>query len=70
MARLSQITGPCCWIYMGSMTHQSLLYKSKHLEILDAYVKAATQPVKQTIADRYRIYRSLEEKLRGFDLGC
>ena len=52
----------------GQHEHQSLLYKSKHLEILDAYVKAATQPVKQTIADRYRIYRSLEEKLRGFDL--
>ena len=52
----------------GQHEHQSLLYKSKHLEILAAYVKAATQPVKQTIADRYRIYRSLEEKLGGFNL--
>ena len=67
MARLSQITGLLLDIH-GQHEHQSLLYKSKHLEILDAYVKAATQPVKQTIADRYRIYRSLEEKLRGFDL--
>ena len=67
MARLSQITGLLLDIH-GQNEHQSLLYKSKHLEILDAYVKAATQPVKQTIADRYRIYRSLEEKLRGFDL--
>ncbi|MFR5667596.1 MAG: DNA repair protein RecN [Enterocloster bolteae] len=67
MARLSQITGLLLDIH-GLHEHQSLLYKSKHLEILDAYVKAATQPVKQTIADRYRIYRSLEEKLRGFDL--
>ena len=64
MARLSQITGLLLDIH-GQHEHQSLLYKSKHLEILDAYVKAATQPVKQTIADRYRIYRSLEEKLRG-----
>lgn len=67
MARLSQITGLLLDIH-GQHEHQSLLYKSKHLEILDAYVKAATQAVKQTIADRYRIYRSLEEKLRGFDL--
>ncbi|WP_320973455.1 DNA repair protein RecN [Enterocloster bolteae] len=67
MARLSQITGLLLDIH-GQHEHQSLLYKSKHLEILDAYVKAATQPVKQTIADRYRIYRFLEEKLRGFDL--
>lgn len=67
MARLSQITGLLLDIH-GQHEHQSLLYKSKHLEILDAYVKAATQPVKQTIADRYHIYRSLEEKLRGFDL--
>ena len=67
MARLSQITGLLLDIH-GQHEHQSLLYKSKHLEILDAYVKAATQPVKQTLADRYRIYRSLEEKLRGFDL--
>ena len=67
MARLSQITGLLLDIH-GQHEHQSLLYKSKHLEILDDYVKAATQPVKQTIADRYRIYRSLEEKLRGFDL--
>ena len=67
MARLSQITGLLLDIH-GQHEHQSLLYKSKHLEILDAYVKAATQPVKQTIADRYRIFRSLEEKLKGFDL--
>ena len=66
-ARLKQVTSLLIDIH-GQHEHQSLLYKSKHLEILDAYVKAATQPVKQTIADRYRIYRSLEEKLRGFDM--
>ena len=47
MARLSQITGLLLDIH-GQHEPQSLLYKSKHLEILDAYVKAATQPVKQT----------------------
>ena len=39
MARLSQITGLLLDIH-GQHEHQSLLYKSKHLEILDAYVKA------------------------------
>lgn len=67
MARLGQITGLLLDIH-GQHEHQSLLYKSKHLEILDAYVKAGTQPVKQTIAAKYRAYRSLEEKLKGFDM--
>lgn len=67
MARLSQITGLLLDIH-GQHEHQSLLYKSKHLEILDAYVKARTQPVKQTIAAQYRSYRSLEEKLGGFNM--
>ncbi len=39
MARLRQITGLLLDIH-GQHEHQSLLYKSKHLEILDAYVKA------------------------------
>lgn len=67
MSRLSQITGLLLDIH-GQHEHQSLLYKSKHLEILDAYVKAKTQPVKQSIAAQYRAYRSLEEKLKGFDM--
>ena len=45
MARLRQITGLLLDIH-GQHEHQSLLYKSKHLEILDAYVKAQTQPVR------------------------
>ena len=52
-ARLRQITGLLLDIH-GQHEHQSLLYKSKHLEILDAYIKAGTQPVKQKIADGYQ----------------
>lgn len=67
MARLSQITGLLLDIH-GQHEHQSLLHKSKHLEILDAYVKARTQPVKQTIAAQYRACRSLEERLKEFHM--
>lgn len=37
-ARLKQITGLLIDIH-GQHEHQSLLYKSKHLAILDAYVR-------------------------------
>lgn len=66
-ARLRQITGLLLDIH-GQHEHQSLLYKSKHLEILDAYIKAATQPVKQKIAKEYQSYRALKERLEGFDM--
>lgn len=66
-ARLRQITGLLLDIH-GQHEHQSLLYKSKHLEILDAYVKAKTQSMKLNIAREYQIYRSLTERLAGFDM--
>ena len=66
-ARLRQITGLLLDIH-GQHEHQSLLYKSKHLEILDAYIKAGTQPVKQKIADGYQSYRALVQRLEEFDM--
>ena len=66
-ARLRQITGLLLDIH-GQHEHQSLLYKSKHLEILDAYVKASTQPVKQKIAKEYQSYRALIKRLEEFDM--
>ncbi len=66
-ARLRQITGLLLDIH-GQHEHQSLLYKSKHLEILDAYVKASTQPVKQKIAKEYQSYRALIKHLEEFDM--
>ena len=58
-ARLRQITGLLLDIH-GQHEHQSLLYKSKHLEILDAYVKAQTQPEKKE--DRSRVPKLLRLK--------
>lgn len=66
-ARLRQITGLLIDIH-GQHEHQSLLYKSKHLEILDAYIKNKTQPAKQKIAKEYQSYRALKERLEGFDM--
>ena len=66
-ARLRQITGLLLDIH-GQHEHQSLLYKSKHLEILDAYIKANSQPVKQNIYREYQTYRTLKERLEGFDM--
>ena len=65
MARLRQITGLLLDIH-GQHEHQSLLYKSKHLEILDAYVKAQTQPVKRKIEEEYKNYCRLKERLLSF----
>ena len=65
MARLRQITGLLLDIH-GQHEHQSLLYKSKHLEILDAYVKAQTQPVKRKIEEEYKNYCKLKERLLSF----
>lgn len=66
-ARLRQITALLLDIH-GQHEHQSLLYKSKHLGILDAYIKAEAQPVKQEIYREYQTYRALKERLLGFDL--
>ena len=58
-ARLSQITGLLLDIH-GQHEHQSLLHKSKHLEILDAYARSLTQPLKAQIAEQeYQRYRAL-----------
>lgn len=66
-ARLRQITGLLLDIH-GQHEHQSLLYKSKHLEILDAYAKGKTQPLKEKTAESYRQYRSLKEKMENFGI--
>ncbi|MCC8027161.1 MAG: DNA repair protein RecN [Clostridium sp.] len=66
-ARLRQITGLLLDIH-GQHEHQSLLYKSKHLEILDAYVKQQTLPVKMNIGKEYQSYRGLKDRLEGFNM--
>nr|WP_317438949.1 DNA repair protein RecN [uncultured Enterocloster sp.] len=66
-ARLRQITGLLLDIH-GQHEHQSLLYKSKHLEILDAYVKAQTQPAKKKMEEEYRNYCILNKRLSSFEM--
>ncbi len=66
-ARLGRITGLLLDIH-GQHEHQSLLHKSKHLEILDAYVRTRTQPVKSQIAEEYQKYKSLSGRLAEFSM--
>jgi DNA repair protein RecN (Recombination protein N) len=67
VARLRQITGLLLDIH-GQHEHQSLLYKSKHLEILDAYVKAQTQPAKKKMEEEYKNYCILKKRLSSFEM--
>lgn len=47
----------------GQHEHQSLLYKKKHMEILDAYAKEETLPVKEKVKEAYRAAREAKQKL-------
>ena len=67
MRQLRQITGLLLDIH-GQHEHQSLLYKSKHLEILDAYVKAQTQPAKKKMEEEYKNYCILKKRLSSFEM--
>lgn len=66
-ARLRQITGLLLDIH-GQHEHQSLLDTSKHLAILDAYIKGQCQPLKEKLGLEYRCYRTLKERLKSFVL--
>ena len=60
--RLKEITSLLIDIH-GQHEHQSLLYKSKHLQILDDYAKAQTVPLKTRVAAGYHRYQELLKKL-------
>ena len=62
VARLRQITSLLLDIH-GQHDHQSLLHASRHLEILDAFIKEASAPLKQEIGTLFRRYRELEDAL-------
>ncbi len=66
-AKLRSITSLLIDIH-GQHEHQSLLYKSKHLEILDAYAKSQTQALKQNIADLYHEYMAVKERLESLSM--
>lgn len=65
--KLKEITSLLIDIH-GQHEHQSLLYKSKHLQILDAYAKARTIPIKNTIAQTFRMYQGLQEKIKKLSM--
>lgn len=60
--RLKAVTGLLIDIH-GQHEHQSLLYPSKHLEILDTYGKSRTGELKKEVADTYRTYQKLRAVL-------
>jgi len=65
--KLREITGLLIDIH-GQHEHQSLLYKSKHLEILDRYQEKKSHELKENIADTYREYVGLKDRLSTFQL--
>ena len=65
--RLREITGLLIDIH-GQHEHQSLLYKSKHLQILDAYAKSRTTPLKEHIAACFSSYQERIRNLKEMDL--
>ncbi len=50
----------------GQHEHQSLLYKKKHLEILDEYGRETIQPIREQVADAYRACQRIQSELQKF----
>lgn len=65
--KLRDITGLLIDIH-GQHEHQSLLYKSKHLEILDRYQEKKSHELKENIAVTYGEYVRLKDRLSSFRL--
>lgn len=63
LGRLREITGLLLDIH-GQHEHQSLLYRSKHLEILDCF--AGADKLKKDLAEEYRTYCFLAEEAGKF----
>lgn len=65
--KLRDITGLLIDIH-GQHEHQSLLYKSKHLEILDRYQEKKSHELKENIGKTYGEYIRLRDRLASFQL--
>ena len=65
--RLKEITSLLIDIH-GQHEHQSLMYKSKHLQILDDYAKSRTTPIKEETARVFGQYQKLSKKLDTMNL--
>lgn len=66
-ALVKKITGLLIDIH-GQHDHQSLLYKSKHLEILDKYARAETEDTKTKLSSAYAEYRAAAAELDKFTI--
>ncbi len=66
-SKIKQVTSLLIDIH-GQHEHQSLLYKSKHLEILDAFAKPHIAQLKKEIQAHYQAYVECREKLSGFTM--
>ncbi|MBO5278275.1 MAG: DNA repair protein RecN [Lachnospiraceae bacterium] len=66
-AELKQITGLLLDIH-GQHEHQSLLYKSKHLEIVDEFAGKEANSVKEQLARSYEAYVKAKKELEEFSL--
>ena len=65
--KLKEITSLLIDIH-GQHEHQSLMNRSKHLQILDDYAKSRTAPLKQEIAEVFAQYQKLSRKLSDMNL--
>lgn len=52
----------------GQHEHQSLLYKSKHLEILDEFIKSQTRKLRRELERSYEQYAALKREMDSFHL--
>ena len=67
LGMVRQATGLLIDIH-GQHEHQSLLYKTKHLEILDDYIHHQTAKLRRELERSYEQYMSLKKELASFDL--
>ena len=67
LAMVRQATGLLIDIH-GQHEHQSLLYKAKHLEILDEYIRSQTLQLRRELERSYDQYSSLKREASHFDL--
>ncbi len=52
----------------GQHEHQSLLYKEKHLEIVDWYLRQKIMPVKSRLAECYGQYTAIQKKIHDMEV--
>jgi DNA repair protein RecN (Recombination protein N) len=67
-AKLREITGILIDIH-GQHEHQSLLYHTKHLEILDEYGKSRIAKLKEQTEEAYQKYTAVKKKLEYYRSG-